>query len=172
MNIPNIITMARFFLIPVAVVLIYFDMMLSALIVYTAACATDLLDGYIARKKNLVTNEGKLLDPLADKLMAVFAVTAFTVAGVLPVFILIVLLVKELMMIAGGILLYFKNVVVPSNTFGKIAAFAFNVSVGLTFLYKCVSPWHIYFMCFALALSLVALGQYAYLNMFKKMKNK
>ncbi len=172
MNLPNIITMARFFLIPVATVLIYFDMMLEALIVYTVACATDLLDGYIARRRKLITNEGKLLDPLADKLMAVFAVIAFTVTGVLPVFILVVLLVKELMMIAGGILLYFKNIVVPSNTFGKIAAFTFNLSVGLTFLYKLVFPWHIWFMCFALALSLAALVQYAYFNMYKKMKNK
>lgn len=171
-NLPNILTLVRFLLVPVATVLVYFDIIIPALAVYLAACATDLLDGYIARKHNLITDEGALLDPLADKLMAIFVVAAFTVTGVLPVYILIILLAKELLMVGGGIFLYFRKIVTPANAFGKISAFTLNTAIAFTFLYKCVDPWHIYFMYFGLALMLAALGQYAYFNMYKKLKRQ
>lgn len=172
LNVPNILTMLRFALIPVATILIYFDQMLWALVTYTVACGTDLLDGYIARKYNLVTEEGMLLDPLADKLMAIFAVIAFTYTGVLPLYVLIIILAKESIMIAGGIFLYFKNIVTPSNTIGKIAAFAFNTSIGLTFLHKLVAPWHVYVICFALLLMVIALLQYTYIAIRKLQARK
>ena len=170
LNIPNMLTILRFMLVPVATILIYFGFTVVALIVYIFACATDLLDGYIARHYNMVTEEGMLLDPMADKLMAVFVIIAFTVTDVLPIFVLIVLLIKELLMIGGGIFLYFKNIVTPSNTFGKIAAFLLNTAIALTFLHDLISPWHIYIICFALVLMVCALLQYAYLYMFKQLK--
>ncbi len=169
-NVPNILTMVRFLLIPVAAVLVYFGITIPALIVFLTACITDLLDGYIARKYDLKTNEGALLDPLADKLMAIFVIVAFTVTGVVPIYILIVLLVKELLMIGGGIFLYFRNIVAPANIVGKIAAFTLNTAIAFTFLHEYVAPWHIYFLCFALGLMIFALLQYAYLNMYKKLK--
>lgn len=172
LNIPNVLTLSRFALIPAVTILIYFDLMVPALAVYFIACVTDLMDGYIARKKKLVTDEGALLDPLADKLMSIFAIISFTVTGVLPVFILVALLIKELLMIGGGIFLYYRNIVAPANKFGKIAAFTFNTAVGFTFLHNVVAPWHIYFMCFALIFMISALAQYAYFNMFKKLKEK
>ncbi len=172
MNIPNILTMIRLALVPVAAVFIYFDNMIAALIVFLAACITDLLDGYIARRRGLITQEGALLDPLADKLMAIFSVIAFTVTDVLPIYILIVLLVKELLMIGGGIYLYFKDIVYPANKFGKIAAFTLNTAIAFTFLHHCVDPWHKYFLIFALVMMLAALGQYAYLNMFKNKRSQ
>lgn len=172
MNLPNILTMIRFALVPVAAILIYFGSTIIALAVFLAACVTDLLDGHIARTRGLITDEGALLDPLADKMMAVFCVIAFTVKGVLPPLVLIILLVKELLMIGGGIYLYFKSIIAPANKFGKVAAFTLNTAIAFTFLHKCVSPWHIYFLYFALALMLAALGQYAYFNMYKKLKGK
>jgi len=174
LNTPNVLTMVRFALIPAVVILIYFGFMIPALAVYFIACVTDLLDGYIARKYNLITNEGKLLDPLADKLMAIFTVISFTVIGVLPVIILIIVFIKEFLMISGGIFLYFKDIVIPSNKFGKIAAFTFNVAVGLTFLNEVsfVKQWYVYFMYFALVMIIAALLQYAYFNMYKKLKAK
>jgi cardiolipin synthase len=104
--------------------------------------------------------------------MSVFAVIAFTVTGVLPWFVLVVILVKEVLMLCGGIYLYFKDIVAPANTFGKIAAFIFNTSIAFTFLHKYVAPWHVYFICVALVFMLAALGQYAYFNMYKKLKNQ
>lgn len=170
LNVPNGLTLFRFALVPASTILIYFDLMLPALCVYIVACGTDLLDGYIARRHKLVTKEGMLLDPLADKLMAVFAVIAFCVTGVLPWFVLAVVLVKEMLMVGGGIFLYLKNIVAPANTFGKISAFILNTSIAFTFLHKLVTPWHVYFICFALVFMLAALFQYAYFNLFKKLK--
>ena len=175
LTVPNILTLFRFALVPACSIFIYFDRMLPALIIYIVACATDLLDGYIARKYRLITEAGILLDPLADKLMSVFAVIAFTVSGALGDMgwaILTALFVKELLMIGGGIFLYFRDIITPANKFGKIAAFIFNTSVAFAFLHKFVSPWHIWFMGFALAFTLASLFQYAYLNMYKKLKQK
>ena len=169
-NIPNMLTMLRFALVPAATILIYFGYTFLALIVYITACATDLLDGYIARRKNMVTEEGMLLDPLADKLMALFVMIAFTVTGVLPDFVLIVLLAKELLMIGGGIFLYFRNIVAPANTFGKFAAFFLNTAISLTFLHDLINPWHKYIICLALGIMIISLLQYAYFNMYKKLK--
>ena len=170
LNIPNVLTLFRLGLVPVTAVLIYFDRMTLALLIYIVACATDLLDGFIARRQKLVTEAGMLLDPVADKLMSVFAVIAFTVSGVLPWYVLAVILIKELLMVGGGIFLYYKDIISPANNFGKLAAFVFNTSVAFTFLYKLVSPWHIYFISFALLFMLASLAQYAYLNMYKKLK--
>ena len=170
LNIPNLLTIFRLALVPVVIILIYYNMTMAALIIYLTACATDLLDGFIARRFNMITEEGVLLDPLADKLMSVGAIISFTIIGAVPVIILIIILIKEALMIGGGIFLYYKNIVTPSNIFGKAAAFVLNTAVAFTFLYKMVSPWHIYFLWFALVLMVAALAQYAYFNMYKKFK--
>lgn len=159
--------MVRFLLVPIVAIFIYFKMLIPAFVIYGIACATDLLDGYIARKKNLVTDEGMLLDPLADKLMANFVIIAFTVTGVLPPFILIILLAKDVIMISGGIFMYFKNIITSANTFGKIAAFLFNIAIALTFFHNYIDPWHIYVICFVLLFMVAALIQYAFINLNK-----
>ncbi len=171
-NIPNILTMIRFLLVPVVTIFIYFRMLIPAFITYGIACLTDLLDGYIARKKHLVTDEGMLLDPLADKLMANFAIIAFTVIGVLPPFILIILLTKDVIMISGGIFMYFKNIITSANTFGKIAAFLFNIAIALTFFHQHIGPWHIYIICFALLFMVATLIQYTVINLNKLAQTK
>lgn len=77
MNLPNKLTVVRLLLIPVFVVLFYWDFPLHylfAAIVFTIATCTDFLDGYLARKYNLVTNLGKFLDPIADKVLVSTAI--------------------------------------------------------------------------------------------------
>lgn len=185
LNIPNLLTIFRLALVPVVAILIYFELTITALIIYLIACATDLLDGYIARKYNMITEEGVLLDPLADKLMSVGAIISFTVIGVVPTTILIIIMIKEALMIGGGIFLYYKNIITPSNMFGKIAAFVFNTAIAFTFLYNVVPQtkimvlgseievvWHVYFLWFALAIMVLALLQYAYFNMLKPLRKK
>lgn len=184
MNAPNALTLMRLALVPAVAILVYFDMMIPGLIIYLLACGTDLLDGYLARKHKLITEAGILLDPLADKLMAIFTVMAFTFPGtraahmappemaVLPLFILIVMIVKEVLMVGGGIFLYARGLVAPANTFGKIAAFTLNTSIAFNFLYKYVYPWNVYFITLGLVLMVAALFQYAYFNMYVKLKEK
>ncbi|MGN1404031.1 MAG: CDP-alcohol phosphatidyltransferase family protein, partial [Ruminococcus sp.] len=81
MNLPNKLTLLRVILIPVFLICIYVDAIpmhfLLALIVFAAASFTDMLDGKIARARGLVTNFGKFLDPLADKVLVITALTVF-----------------------------------------------------------------------------------------------
>ena len=69
MNLPNKLTMGRIFAIPVFIVVFLMGYKYAAAIIFILAALTDMLDGHIARKHNLVTNFGKLMDPLADKLL-------------------------------------------------------------------------------------------------------
>jgi cardiolipin synthase len=181
LNVPNVLTLFRSALVPVTVILIFYGLTMAAFATYVVACATDLLDGVIARKFNMITEEGILLDPLADKLMAVFVIVAFVSIGVVPAFILIILLIKEALMIGGGVFLYYRKIVTPSNAFGKIATVILNTAMGFAFFYKQIDAfwpvppflnWHSIFLSFALLMMIVALFQYAYFNMFRKFRNQ
>ena len=77
LNLPNALTLLRLLLIPVFVVLMANNRMMPALGVFVFASLTDILDGWIARRYQLVTDFGKLADPLADKLMVLSAIPMF-----------------------------------------------------------------------------------------------
>jgi len=90
-----------------------------AVFLFLLSSLTDILDGYIARKFNMVTPWGKLADPLADKLMQLTATILLIIQEKIPLIILFVVAAKELLMGAGSIFLYKKkNYVVSSNWYG------------------------------------------------------
>lgn len=84
MNTPNKITVGRIILVPVFLVLLYLDLPYWALAVYIIACVSDLIDGRIARKYNLVTDFGKFMDPLADKMLVLSAMCYFVEVDLCP----------------------------------------------------------------------------------------
>ncbi len=168
LNIPNILTLFRIILIPIAVVFVLDDKLTTGFVIYITACLTDVLDGIIARKFNMVTDAGKFLDPLADKVMSISMVITFTVMGVLPLFVCIFVVIKELLMISGGIFLYVSNIVVSANIFGKISALLFNSAIAFTFLYKIVDNAYLYLMYLAMAFAFSSLIQYMYFNLYKR----
>ncbi len=134
MNIPNIITIFRIILIPVYLYFFYskgVDKWTYAGIVFVIAGISDLLDGYIARKYNLESKLGALLDPLADKLFVFAILITFTVAKIIPSWILIVMGLKEVSLIIGaGILYLFTEAsVIPSDKFGKLGTVFFYLSI-------------------------------------------
>ena len=111
MNLPNKLTMGRIFAIPVFIVLLLMGYRVIACIIFIAAAFTDMLDGKIARKYNLVTNFGKLMDPLADKLMVLSVMLSMIIPmggrpAILPRWPFAVVLIKEALMVLGGIFLY------------------------------------------------------------------
>ena len=123
-NVPNVLTMIRMLLIPVYWVLFMQEerqFRYIALGVFIVASLTDILDGYIARKYNLVTNFGKLMDPLADKLMVLSVMLSLAVKGLAPWPALAILLAKEAIMVLGGLILYKMDVVVYAIKIGKYA---------------------------------------------------
>ena len=97
-TIPNVLTMIRLALVPVFVVLFLNGHKMASLAVFVAASLTDMLDGYLARKLNQITDFGKLFDPLADKLMVLSAMVCQGIAGVFPWSAIIIVACKELLM--------------------------------------------------------------------------
>ncbi len=134
-TIPNVLTIIRMLLIPVFAVLFFRGEKIAALCVFCAASLTDMLDGYLARKLNQITDFGKLFDPLADKLMVLTAMVCQTFWGPLPLVAVIIVAAKELMMVLGGVFMLSRNVVVYSNYFGKAAQVGFIASLILSFFH-------------------------------------
>lgn len=122
MNIPNMLTVLRLILVPVYVAIFACEgeQKTVAAIIFMIASITDVLDGYIARKYNMTTKTGQLLDPLADKLMQIAVVVTMLCAGMVPLWFVLVLASKEILMILGGLFLYTKKTFVKSNVYGKL----------------------------------------------------
>lgn len=135
MNIPNILTVIRFLLVPIFGYCLYNGQYVAAIIIFISACITDVLDGIIARKFNLITSFGKLADPLADKFLQLTAITILSVQKIIPLPVLIIVLAKELFMIAGSILIYKKvNFVVQANWYGKMTTVIFSFAIVMTII--------------------------------------
>lgn len=124
MNLPNKLTVARVVLVPFFIFFLLTDMVpmscLWALIVFALASITDALDGHIARSRNLVTNFGKFLDPLADKVLVISALVCFVelgLAGAVPVIIIIAreFMVSGLRLVTAG-----EGIVVAAGIWGKL----------------------------------------------------
>ena len=169
-TIPNVLTIIRIILIPVFVVLFFKGEKIAALCVFCAASLTDMLDGYLARKLNQITDFGKLFDPLADKLMVLTAMVCQTFWGPLPLVAVIIVALKELVMVLGGVFMLSKDVVVYSNYFGKAAQVVFIASLILSFFHDRflegnVVLWgmtpDIILLWITVALAVVAMGVYA-----------
>ena len=95
MNLPNKLTTMRMILVPVFIVLYLMEYNIAAVVVFIAASFTDFLDGHLARKNNLVTDYGKIMDPLADKLLVTSALVCMVQTQVVPAWMVIVILARE-----------------------------------------------------------------------------
>lgn len=135
-HIPNILTIIRFFLIPVIVAYIVQGDYISAFIFLTISGLTDVLDGFIARKFNFITNFGKLIDPLADKSTQIAVLTVLALQNIIPMWILVVLILKEFAMISGASFLYGKEFVVSSKWYGKLSTVLFYIAIVSSFFIR------------------------------------
>lgn len=132
-HIPNILTVLRFFLIPLIIYFIIVDMYPLAFLFLILSGLTDVLDGWIARKFNFITNFGKLIDPLADKATQIAVLLTLAFKEIIPFWIIIVVAIKEATMIAGASFLYGKELVVSSKWFGKLSTVLFYVAIACSF---------------------------------------
>ena len=122
MTLPNILTCVRVLLIPVFMVLAYQNNMpcdIAALIVYVVACLTDYVDGYLARKNNQVTNFGKFMDPVADKLLVMAALLIFIEDGTIPAWAVAIILGREFIVSALRMVAASEGLVIAANMWGK-----------------------------------------------------
>ncbi len=135
-HIPNILTIIRFILIPVILYFIFTGNYILAFIFFTLSGITDILDGAIARKFNLISTFGKLMDPLADKLTQISVLATLVFKDIIPFWILIIVILKEFIMIMGASFLYGKDVVVYSKWFGKLATVLFYFAIVFSLINK------------------------------------
>ena len=126
MNLANKITLARVVMIPVYMVTMYLSggqggiWLWVSLGVFVIASITDFVDGHIARKKNQVSDFGKFLDPLADKLLVIAAMTMFTQWGIFPAWALMVVLAREFAVTGLRLIAVQKGIVIAAGWSGKV----------------------------------------------------
>ena len=137
MNLPNKLTLMRVILIPFFLVMIYVDAIplhfLWALVIFAAASLTDMLDGKIARARGLVTNFGKFLDPLADKVLVITALESLGAAAAIAAAIPLVIIIAREFMVSGlRLLAAEEGVVIAAGIWGKLkTAFTMVTIVGV-----------------------------------------
>lgn len=132
--IPNILTVSRFVLIPFIVMSLLSENYILSIILLSISGLTDILDGVIARKCNIISNFGKLIDPLADKATQVSILVTLVFQNIIPLWILVVIFVKELLMISGASFLYGKELVVSSRWYGKLSTIMIYLAMVSSFI--------------------------------------
>ena len=124
MNLPNKLTVLRILMVPFFVFFMLTDVggaanKWIALTLFVVASLTDLLDGYLARKYHLVTNFGKFMDPLADKLLVCSALICFTSTGQLPAWITIIIIAREFIISGFRLIAADNGIVIAASYWGK-----------------------------------------------------
>ncbi len=151
MNLPNKLTIARVIMIPLVMVFYMVDAIpygkLIAIGLFVIAAATDFLDGYIARKYNLVTDLGKFLDPIADKLLVASVLFMIAIDGTIPnpwgVIVVTTIMSRELIIDAFRLIASTKGIVMAADIFGKaktmVQCWTMPLCILLAFFEQCTS---------------------------------
>jgi len=171
MNLPNKITIFRVFMIPLFVVLMMLQRIpgneFYALAVYAIACISDAVDGHIARKYNLITDFGKFMDPVADKLLVCSALICFVEQGLMPAWVALIIIARELVIDGFRLVAASKGIVIAASIWGKaktvvqmIACFVLILNVDLL-LFNILEQVLIYA---SLVLTVISLVDYIYKN--------
>lgn len=145
MNIPNLLSICRLILVPCFAVVYLSSMKYSGIIaglIFVVAALTDVVDGHLARKWKQVTKFGRIIDPLADKLLQVTALACLTLRGVMSPVLLIIFLTKEALMLAGAMFMVNRlDDVMPSNWYGKAVSFLVSFTIcAAIFFYDLINP--------------------------------
>lgn len=122
MNTPNKLTLMRTLMVPIFVLCMYLDFNNSrivATIIFAIASFTDFLDGYLARRDNLVTNFGKFADPLADKILVCSAMIMLVSSGEMPAWGVIIIIAREFTITGFRIIAASENITIAASPLGK-----------------------------------------------------
>lgn len=171
-QIPNILTLLR---IPMAILCAYFAFSLNSLSLsfslglFMLASFTDYLDGYLARKWNIVSHFGKIFDPIADKFLILSILFVFAYNDIIPLFLVIIIAFREIALTVIRLLLLSKKVVLASRYSGKVKTFSqvtFLVIVYLLLIFKTslsyyISPSVVYYLILALTFYIVGITVYS-----------
>ena len=167
-NIPNVLSVIRILLVFVFVVVFFSPLnKLWALIVFLTAGATDVVDGFLARRNNWITDLGKVLDPFADKLMQCTVLVCLCIEKVVPIWFLVIYFAKELLtLLLGFIAIRRRSVVVVSKWYGKASVCLFYATIFAAVIIRYVAAlvlndfWQIMLFGPAAIFSVFAFGAY------------
>ncbi len=145
MNLPNKLTILRIFLVPVIVIIPFLGIKGEFLgigidfwimnLIFIIASITDKLDGYIARSRNLVTNFGKFLDPIADKILVLTAMLILVEKQMLPAWIPVIVLTREFVVSAYRLIAVEQGgKVIPASVWGKLKTVTQMIAIILAFI--------------------------------------
>ena len=172
MNTPNKLTVARMIMVPFLVVFLLTGWGGEAnryisLILFVAASITDWFDGYLARKNHLVTNFGKFMDPLADKLLVCSAMICMIELGRLPAWFVIIIIGREFIISGFRLIAAENGIVIVANYWGKFKTVSQMIMIILLILHFDLSVFVILeqiFIWLSLALTVISLMTYIWQN--------
>ena len=172
MNTPNKLTVARMIMVPFLVVFLLTGWGGEAnryisLILFVAASITDWFDGYLARKNHLVTNFGKFMDPLADKLLVCSAMICMIELGRLPAWFVIIIIGREFIISGFRLIAAENGIVIAANYWGKFKTVSQMITIILLILHFDLSVFVILeqiFIWLSLALTVISLMTYIWQN--------
>ncbi len=171
MNLPNKLTILRVCMIPFFVFFLLFqDIQYNnyiALIIFCIACITDALDGYLARKNNLISNFGKFMDPLADKLLVCAALICFVQLNFISAWIVIVIISREFIISGFRLIAADNGVVIAASIWGKfktIAQMIMSILLIANFDNSIFNVLELIFVYLSLVLTVISLIDYLVKN--------
>ncbi len=180
MNLPNKLTMLRIVMIPFFMLFIELENVqnhiLWAFIIFVLASLTDLIDGKIARKYNLITDFGKFMDPLADKILVTSALVYFIPMGLAPAWVVILILAREFLVTSLRLIASGKGIVIAADKWGKYKTAITMIWICYALLVQNFYPMmsvdvgaifafiHILLMILSLALTLISGINYVWKN--------
>ena len=137
MNLPNKLTVSRLYMTALMVIFLSISVQyanLAAFLLFVIAAATDALDGHLARTKYGVTDFGKLMDPLADKVLTSAAFVLFAQLGIIPAWFAVVIITREFMVTGLRLLVAGRGTIMPAGIWGKLKTIFQMVAIGLYLL--------------------------------------
>jgi cardiolipin synthase len=166
LNVPNILTLSRFILIPVYLIVFFDGYPKTAFFILVVAGLTDIVDGYWARSRGLVTQMGVMLDPLADKTMMLAVIISLLISGMIPWEAALAILIRDLGMIIGSAFVHFRGKqTLPANIWGKLTTVLYYLAI-LFIVFE--TTYAIVYLWFVIAISfltsLIYIIQFAVLD--------
>ncbi|MCL2226271.1 MAG: CDP-diacylglycerol--glycerol-3-phosphate 3-phosphatidyltransferase [Oscillospiraceae bacterium] len=159
MNTANKLTMIRVLLIPAFLAVLYIGFFGSSYVamgIFIAAGLTDIADGYIARQRNQVTDFGKLMDPLADKILVLSAMLWFLEQGIMPAWAVLIVVVREFLVTALRLIAVDNGRVIAAAASGKVKTVV--TMFCLTVMFLELQPWMVHACIAAITMTTVASG--------------
>jgi len=169
MNTANKLTFLRIIMIPIFMfTLLYNNLTVNkiSLVIFILAAVTDTLDGYIARNYNQITNLGKFLDPLADKLLVISALVCFVDLNILSPWIVVIVIARELMITGFRTIAAKEGIVLAANIYGKIKTVIQMITIIYTiFIYSQILTYSsiLYYILWGLTTGITVYSGYRYL---------